>query len=68
MRAFCLVHSYAGHEISFFIPILLTNSYNRPKESILLSRYAMTKDEILKKHKQYLFPSISTYCRSQSGR
>src|SRR5579884_3428036 len=24
-------------------------------------RFSMTKDEIIRKHKQYLFPSISTY-------
>ncbi len=48
------------HESRFFIPIAPPNFYNRPKERDFPVTWGttMTKDEILKKHKQYLFPSI----------
>src|ERR1051326_4082564 len=35
--------------------------YNLPLRQPHEQEPAMTKDEVLKKHKQYLFPSISTY-------
>src|ERR1043165_3616477 len=35
--------------------------YNVPFAIITQLERAMTKDEIVKKHKQYLFPSVSTY-------
>src|SRR5256714_881453 len=36
-------------------------SYNKIAAALRKSGFSMTKEEILKKHKQYLFPSISTY-------
>src|SRR5438270_14015654 len=45
--------------------VTYTRRSERQDLALILTRSldgaAMTKDEILKKHKQYLFPSISTY-------